>query len=197
MSAKIHDAWRIPLSRLGEATDHLHQDLSKQFEESWWNALDKAFADGGWRKKITVQVPDQGTDQDFAEFASIMEQEMAASWERNRILREIYTTGFWFLIEGEFAYILPLGNFPINPAGWFEDFSYWGNTDRPESLDQAEWDERGKVWDRIWLSAPNREYRHYVVDPSDGFFIATGSYTLRWVQERREAYRKNQEKKDG
>lgn len=188
MSIKIYRAWRIPLARLTEATDILHNNLSKNFYRKWAEALDRIYAEGHWRE---IEPP---SDNEFADCGVAMERGMAEIWEKARDVRELHVAGFWFLIDGELAYILPLGNFPLSPIpDWFEEYGYWNNTDRPDALTQAEWDARGEVWDRIWVSAPNREYQHYVVDPSEGFFAATGSYTLRWVKERTEALKHKQQ----
>lgn len=35
------------------------------------------------------------------------------------------------------------------------DFSYWDNSDRPDSITQREWNHRYKVWDQILLSGPD------------------------------------------
>ncbi|NTF17813.1 hypothetical protein G6L37_05320 [Agrobacterium rubi] len=34
-----------------------------------------------------------------------------------------------------------------------EDFAYWDNTDKPDEVSEADWDERGRVWDAILASA--------------------------------------------
>lgn len=48
----------------------------------------------------------------------------------------------------------------VRSLPWYIDYSYWNNTDRPDDVTDAEWEERSETWDRVcgWTPPSKRGY---------------------------------------
>lgn len=62
---------------------------------------------------------------------------------------------------------MPIGeiDFQPTPCGWAEDYSYWNNTDRPETVTARQWAARARTWEQVCLNDHNgRRLNHVVVN---------------------------------
>ncbi len=56
---------------------------------------------------------------------------------------------------------------------WRREFGYWDNTDPPEELAEAEWDERARLWGLVFpgYDAPSEVGYSFTLLPMDGHFL--------------------------
>lgn len=171
MSIKIWVAWRVPISRFGEATDIIHQQMEENFYQEF-----KALADLFWQKNLHLELKNAAME--------IEDRLLLAEKKDCRDFVNIYSKGFEFFLEKRFVYIIPYGDWDIKIPNWFKDFHYQNQTDRPEEISSREYKYREKVWKRIYIESLNdRSYVHRVVDPNAGFYITFSPFTRRWVEE--------------
>lgn len=172
MSTKIWLAYRVPISRLAEATDILHEEMSKDFYQWWSSVLNNKYAADQIKEEIT----------DLTEWVMSIEDKFAAIQKEHPFdFNSMHSRSFSFWLDKKYAYIIPYGNTGDLPD-WFEDFHYQDQTDRDKSISTKAWRHREKKWDELLINNPkNREYRHYVVNAHAGFHMAFSEYTRRWL----------------
>ena len=107
-------------------------------------------------------------------------KKLSVSKYRNSICLDL-SLNIW--IHKKKAYVIPVGesflyiNFTI-PQG-VEDFSYWNNTDQPENFSQNQWDQRGKLWEKVCLNDWNsNRLNHVIFDAKEGDGLLEISKTL-------------------
>lgn len=171
MSIKIWVAWRVPISRFGEATDIIHQQMSESFYQNF-----KTLADAFWKENLPLELTNA---------AMKFEDKLRVAEKNHRYdFVNAYSRGFEFFLEKQFVYIIPYGDWNLKIPDWFKDFHYQNQTDRPEEISSREYRYREKVWKRIYIESLNdRSYVHRVIDPNAGFYITFSPFTRRWVEE--------------
>jgi hypothetical protein len=164
MSIKIYEARRVPISRFGEATDLLHDLLSEAFYKVWASKLD-----------FMLNSKPQVVDVDW-----MVEAENRIQKLRDRspfCFDSSHSYGFDFWLDAEYAYLIPYGRGGLPYPDWMEDYHYQDQTDMDPDVEES----RLAKWNELLLQNPkDRRYRHSVVDPSEGFYMAFSSYSLRW-----------------
>lgn len=175
MSIKIFVAWRVPINRLGEATDIIRERMEHYLYCIWKKLLNSFY-----------QAHKDKYDNDIVEVAIGFENQMAAKQDRYPWdFCNQWSVGFHFWLDNEYAYIIPYG-FNIETPDWFEDYHYQNQVDRDENISDEEWEERKQRWNELYLEARSpRGYTHHVLSPLDGFHVAFGDYTRKWVDEMR------------
>jgi hypothetical protein len=166
VSDKIFQAWRFPSVYLREFQDitrgYVFSRVIKMFDIWKSSVLPEAIE----REMARYGVP---SDE---RIASLMRDEVIVRYvlRTQRQLKNEYgqsqlslDCGFniWPWLDGR-MYVIPWGNSnyydgieSVLPS-WAQDYHYQNSTDKPDGIEQAEWDERAERWDIICLSDWNR-----------------------------------------
>ena len=173
MSIKIYEARRVPIARFAEATDILHDLISDAFYKKWSERLDLM---------LSISKPEKIDD----EWIMNAENKIQRLRENRPFdFDSSHSYGFSFWLDTEYAYIIPYGEGGLNYPEWIEDYHYQNQVDMDPDISDQEWDSRLQKWNELWLeNTRDRRYMHAVVDPSDGFYMAFSSYTLKWFNEK-------------
>lgn len=142
---KSINSWRAKVKILTE------EDLAAKMAKLFAFRYDKLIVNGG----VITEAP-------FREVKNIIEEEQK---EAKKGFRSEYDYGFDVSIHPHFGKLY--GMIFTEQREWIDlfkrhmktkDFSYWDNTDKPNHLSQKVWDQRGKVWDKIFYhsSIPSR-----------------------------------------
>jgi hypothetical protein len=181
MSTKIYYAWRIPKSRLNEFTDLVRQTTWEYLLERIDTWLENFVSDQDVQDYIDREyqrVVDSldGKEPMWPVKKNEISDEMRWRCLEERIVRDsthperrLYDcdASFNFWLHGRYAYIIPYGKFKINAPfpEWIEDYSYWDNSDRPDSVSARAWTARGKMWNWVCLNDWNsNRYQHIIAE---------------------------------
>jgi hypothetical protein len=145
MSTKIWTAWRIPKSRLHEATEFIDNYFMNKFRNA--------------RDRITEEYTKKTNDT-----------KQAISWKIYDFYCELnknmnHDCGFNFWIRHNYIYIIPYGLNGWIPTedevpDWFEDYHYQNQTDRPDHITAQTYNNRRKMWDKLIGDSTVEWYAH-------------------------------------
>lgn len=166
MSIKIWEAWRVPLSRLEEATDWIHDYMWDKAKDHYMKIYDSIIPPDSENEKPA------GTMVRHMKIDRIMRvTRKDGTLERTNLSFECGFT-FWIL-EGK-VYMIPYGRHAFIPGDddipdWFEDYHYQNQVDRPENITEEEYEERRHTWERMNLGEGKadwfpRMYIHSVIE---------------------------------
>jgi len=146
MSVKIYTGVRFIDSNM----EVLLGNLVKE-RERWTRKVYDRLADFYVRKGIGI-----GTVTDFLDEVEKRKKEFVKFYELDVAI---------FPFEGKIYGMLFYDNFELPPFGLknvkYEDFSYWDNTDRPDTISAADWEERRRVWGALLLDGKTGVPAHY------------------------------------
>ena len=149
MSTKIYEAYKIPVTRLGEWREFFHKACKKHILKVLRDNM------GEVSKDLVKEFRSRNGKSISEDEISICL--MLARWVKeskrgfNSALNFDSSFNFW-IREGD-AYIIPYWPSGMKPnvPNWSKDFSYWNNCDHSENISYEEWEERGWVWNKIAL----------------------------------------------
>ncbi len=173
MSTKIYTAWRVPQRRLNEFLDLVDpqifasviKDTERMMDIVLPEAVDaerKRRYPNGWRAGITQERVDRVICCEKA-------LELAQQARQKGIWQLSLDCGFNVWLYRTRAYVIPWGPLSyyekLAVPEWAEDYSYWNNSDRPDTISRQAWEARARTWDKVALDDwDGHRLVHSVVD---------------------------------
>lgn len=168
MSIKIWTAWRVPLTRLNEACDALHQEMLEQAYDRFSRLIASCHRDNPHLNILEIE--------DRMELLLLKEK--------------LVDCGFQLYVDASFAYLVPYGNFSFcslrgargeaqRLPEWFQDYHYQDQTDRPDEISAEEYQARGEKWGELQGGPILRSFTHQVV--SSATYSGFAPLTMRWL----------------
>lgn len=155
MSTKIYYAWRFHIGELQTfilQTNNQVFDIAEERVRKLMAAVRQEAALA--RLKKAERSPEL---EQAARLRMVFEQCLAASKALKRDLAFCIDFGFNIWPVATYGYAIPIGEHwiteAIKPPGI--EYGYWNNTDKPDEVSDAEWDERAKVWKGVCLDDHN------------------------------------------
>lgn len=181
MSTKIYRGVRFPKHRLAEFTRLVRlRGLEKIYKETWRRvkAIDM---DAEKPKEIKAKHPDRKDWTIKTQIVMDMIKKAGQGATRTPWIDMECGWRVWLPEKGRYALAVPWGEAltEIKLPGWVEDYGYWDNTDRPDSVSAREWLRRRKNWQiacEPWPS--NHPLRIVVFEVEEG---PSGGIGFNWL----------------
>lgn len=152
MSTKIYEAYRIPVSRLGEWLEHFHNGCRDYIIE----------------RMCKCEVPEEeevifrSRRKGGGDKAEWSKEEISKCWGLWRWMVESkggrvgafnFDSSFNFWLYNGEAYIIPYWpcGMRVKVPDWCEGYEYWDNSDHPGNVNYEEWKDRGERWEELAL----------------------------------------------
>lgn len=174
MSTKIYHAARLPKDRLNEYLREVRRLTKREFYSFFESIMIRLKMDVVMEKikEVGSEVgwDDEVKKNTFYRMTYLCERAKESSAKVTKSLFD-FDCGVWVFLDKEYAYIIPYGRFTsLNLGDYVEEYGYWNNTDRLESLTEEEWEARGEKWEELIPHYYNREdgLIHIIVDFTPG-----------------------------
>jgi len=166
MSTKIYEAWRFPKTRLNEFLTIARETM---FKNAWkrmrvlmsavkQEVVDQKMKDlsrrmGDGFSKLPKHRVERLKKRQRWELILEQIKEASKSSERSPLFCFDCSLNLW--IHGRYVYAIPHGEGFLREGlrfpKWTEEYAYWNNVDHPKGISRRQWEERGRMWDKVCL----------------------------------------------
>lgn len=148
MSTVIEYGMRARRDDMESAVTYIHGRMMAKLVEVYEGLLTsvKSEAVGERLKKYEIAEPSPETERSVRHsilFDALKQERESAD--------QLLLCGFNFWLRGEFVYFILYGRRDVSEAvlplpDFIEAYEYYNNTDRPDDVSEAEWEERARNW---------------------------------------------------
>jgi hypothetical protein len=147
MSTKIYEGYKIPIRKLNDFIAFTHKYNVKKKAE----LVDVLMScEPEFTETPTYEVKNLARWKRHQTFSNVIKKCYDASLQSLRSEYDI-ECGLNIWIYKDNAYVIPINCDYGKVPKFAEDYSYWNNTDRPETVSAAAWAGRCRVWEKICL----------------------------------------------
>jgi hypothetical protein len=175
VSTKIYDGMIATDHNALEVGNRIRAVIEPIFKQKYFDAVDRAHANVGMTWADVFHLHGTGKLKEKWDFP-IEDNLYETPRHMYHLIQELRDFPTWTYTEYDFGYsvsILENGNGiacrplvllfseafgkeyrqALEDAGVVEEYGYWNNTDQPDYLTDAQWDEREKAWDKLDVPA--------------------------------------------
>lgn len=156
MSIKIYNGWICPSNDLGQEIERFHairprvREIGREVQARWCAIKASEYLDDAHQKGETI------APVRMRVIIDLMDRQ--AEIEKTKYRDPLDCTSSVVLIPSQGAILACVyaENKDINAAltSGMDYFGYWNNSDRPEDLDEEEWDRRKECWEKALARDP-------------------------------------------